>query len=710
MQFLNPLVLLGLAAASIPLLLHLLNLRKLKTIDFSSLRFIKELQKTQIRKLKLQQILLLILRTLIVICAVFAFARPVIKSALPVFGSHVKSSVVIVLDNSFSMDVSDEQGNRLKEAKSSALQVISALKDGDEVALISSTSVIEQRAISFTSNYQLITEQIQKLGIAPSVAGGHSMLRMASSLLGNSTNINRELYLITDAQKNLLKDKLDTLSISLPSTSVFVVPIGAGTTITGQNLSVDSIAVLTRIFQRDRPVDVEAFVRNNSDKSAQGVVVGMSYNNNRVAQRSIDIPAGETRSVPLSAEPNALSGITSGGAVQAKIEIDADALDIDNKRYFGFTLPAVQRVAIVGSPRQTSFLSLMMNTQDANSSLQTRVFQADEFLSANISQYDCVILCSSASQNELPRLKNFVQNGGGLLVFADEESDFSMNRIMLSNFSFGDISEVSVTPSSPLRTTSTDKIHPLFQGVFKGTTDSRAVVESPSIVKAYPSSGGQSIISMQGGSFLSESKIGEGRILYCAVPPTSAWSNFPLTGLFPVIVFRGTSYLCSREQLGMDVKAGTKTTITLPSRFASSTNYTVTDPEGVQAERTAVKMPSGSVIDLGSLYQPGVYSIKTSVAGGGGNVVATVSSNIPAEESRLDSYSPKELQSALKSDLSATAIEVIDSPSKIAQGVARARTGTELWKLFLILALCFAIAEMIVARSSASGSANVATA
>ena len=54
MTFLNPLVLLGLAAAAIPVLLHLLNLRKLKTIEFSSLRFLKELQKTKIRRLKLR--------------------------------------------------------------------------------------------------------------------------------------------------------------------------------------------------------------------------------------------------------------------------------------------------------------------------------------------------------------------------------------------------------------------------------------------------------------------------------------------------------------------------------------------------------------------------------------------------------------------------------------------------------------------------------
>ena len=79
MNFLNPFALIGMAAAGIPLLLHLLNLRRLKTIDFGTLRFLQELQQKQVRKLRLQQILLLILRTLIVVCAVLALSRPTIE-------------------------------------------------------------------------------------------------------------------------------------------------------------------------------------------------------------------------------------------------------------------------------------------------------------------------------------------------------------------------------------------------------------------------------------------------------------------------------------------------------------------------------------------------------------------------------------------------------------------------------------------------------
>ncbi|HEX9828971.1 MAG TPA: BatA domain-containing protein, partial [Bacteroidota bacterium] len=81
MTFLNPFILFGLLAAGIPILLHLLNLRKLRTIEFSTLSFLKELQRTKIRRIKIRQWLLLLLRTLLVICIVMAFARPTLKGS-----------------------------------------------------------------------------------------------------------------------------------------------------------------------------------------------------------------------------------------------------------------------------------------------------------------------------------------------------------------------------------------------------------------------------------------------------------------------------------------------------------------------------------------------------------------------------------------------------------------------------------------------------
>ena len=125
MIFLNPAVLFGLLAASIPVLIHLLNLRKLKKIEFSTLAFLKELQKNRIRKIKLKQWLLLALRVLIILLLVFAFARPTLEGiAIGGTTSAAKTTAVFILDDTFSMSVVDADGSYLNQAKQSIQELV----------------------------------------------------------------------------------------------------------------------------------------------------------------------------------------------------------------------------------------------------------------------------------------------------------------------------------------------------------------------------------------------------------------------------------------------------------------------------------------------------------------------------------------------------------------------------------------------------------
>ena len=104
MSFLNPLVLLALAAAAIPLLIHLLNLRKPQQVDFSSLTFIKELQRSTMQRVKIKQWLLLALRTLALLFLILAFARPTLTGNLAgVLGGQGPAALGVVVDTSPSM-------------------------------------------------------------------------------------------------------------------------------------------------------------------------------------------------------------------------------------------------------------------------------------------------------------------------------------------------------------------------------------------------------------------------------------------------------------------------------------------------------------------------------------------------------------------------------------------------------------------------------
>src|SRR5439155_504560 len=74
--FLHPLALVGLAAAAIPALLHLLERRVPPEAEFPPLRYLSEAERQNARRLKLRHLLLLILRTALIVLIVVAAARP----------------------------------------------------------------------------------------------------------------------------------------------------------------------------------------------------------------------------------------------------------------------------------------------------------------------------------------------------------------------------------------------------------------------------------------------------------------------------------------------------------------------------------------------------------------------------------------------------------------------------------------------------------
>ena len=79
LQFLQAWIWAFAALAALPIILHLLSRQRLKKIRFSSLMLLSRLEKSQMRRLRLRQLLLLILRTLAILALVFAFTRPLLR-------------------------------------------------------------------------------------------------------------------------------------------------------------------------------------------------------------------------------------------------------------------------------------------------------------------------------------------------------------------------------------------------------------------------------------------------------------------------------------------------------------------------------------------------------------------------------------------------------------------------------------------------------
>jgi hypothetical protein len=689
MNFLNPFVLFGLAAASIPVLLHLLNLRRLKTVDFSTLRFLQALRESRVRALKIQQILLLVLRTLLIIFAVLAFARPTIPTTLPLLGVDAKASVVLLIDNSASMEAADQRGSRFRQAQAAARSIIAALKDGDEVAILPLAGDVSQRAVSFTRTFSVALSQIDQLQIADGRADIGRALRSTESLLDNASHVRQDVMLITDGQRNIIdRDDSDTGFIIRRDVSMLIPTIGEGNKGLERNCSVDSVVVRTALVQPDKAVEVESWVRNGSSTDASGLTVWLSYNGVRVAQRSIDVPRGETRSVILSAPPRVR------GSIAVSVEIEDDAIDRDNVRYAGLVVPALASVAIVGPDESSRFVNVTFGLRKADPSIPpSTAFPSMADAVRQLGQFDVVYLAGGAIRpSEASALMQYVTGGGTVVVFATEDAG-TVDFIEAAGIRVGPMTYAS--DDRPMAIRQLDRTHPVFAGVFASPTGSDAAGRQlPSIRRQRTVDGASMIIESTLGGFMVEQAVGSGRIVAFGVAPTSEWSSFPGSGLFPATMVRLALYSMSTVLSQSAVAIGERIQVPVPPSLAGRSDISVIDATGVTSPAAVVESANGSVIVVPPQPAAGVVRVVTADS----VPLAAIAVNAPSTESRLDYLEPEALRDAAGRLLENGDQAVLLDPTKpLGAEVQRARTGSELWPLCVVLALLCALAEMLVA-------------
>src|SRR3954469_665270 len=136
MAFLSPILLSGLVLASVPIIIHLLNRRRFRLVEWAPMKYLKLTIKTNRRRLRIEQLILLAVRTLVVLLLVFAVARPVISSGGVAggLGARGRTSRLLVIDDSLSMGYVAEGGrSAFDAAKDAAGQLLKAVGPQDTV-------------------------------------------------------------------------------------------------------------------------------------------------------------------------------------------------------------------------------------------------------------------------------------------------------------------------------------------------------------------------------------------------------------------------------------------------------------------------------------------------------------------------------------------------------------------------------------------------
>ena len=691
MTFLNPAVLFGLLAASIPVLIHLFNLRKLKKIEFSTLRFLKELQKNKIRKIKLKQWLLLALRVMIILLLVTAFARPTLEG-ISIGGttSAAKTTAIFILDDTFSMSVVDQNGSYFNQGKQTIKNLLTQFEEGDEAGIILVSYQPDE--INLTTNLSKLENELGELKINYTTNELNNAIIKAAQVISTSKNFNKEIYLFTDFQKGrlsadenlvdlgeLLKENVKLYSFNFSGNEVY-------------NIALSELKVNTSIFEKNKTVSFSVNVNNFSNQPADNTIVSLYIDGNRSAQQTVNIQPGATQTINMEAP------LKATGYVDVFAEIEEDDVLHDNKRFTSIFIPEkINILLLYNNPEDSKYIKLALSSSSTSENLVITSKGLSQITGLPLINYNVIFLIGSNLPSGINnKLKDFLSNGGGIVVFPGSVPNMAGFSNLLTSLGLPSATQLikSDETGQPFEFEKVEFEHPLFRDIF--IEEAKTEIESPQISSYYriqTRGKGKSIISLvDGSSFMSEYSFSEGKVFLFNTSPVTNWSDFPLKSIFAPLINKSVFYLTSKNKSETDYLAGEKINVNISTR-----NLPQIRIEKPRKQEDLINLEENTGSDF--LVYPatnyaGIYKFYS-----GDKLLDNVSVNTDPVESKINYLANDDFDTYLKKiNFKGTHVKIGKDENPL-QVILQARFGSELWRYFLFAALLLALVEMTVARN-----------
>ena len=668
MIYQNPHLLYALFAIAIPILIHLFNFRKHKTIYFSSIRFLKEIKEENRKKSELKNLLILLSRILAIIFLVLAFAKPYI----PVNNTKISNDIFLYIDNSQSMDVDFGEGNLLNSAKNKAIEISQSYPSENNFYLI--TNDFDPKHIS-SYTPDAIKLQIEKIASSSKQRSITDIISRSSSIVSN----NSHLFFISDFQKNSLK--IDDLKGYEIKNKISLIPIVNKNT---SNISIDSLFTEGPIFTSDNEVAIHVVISNTSTKNIKDEVLFLYLDNKQKSQQYINLLAEETKEIVFKF-------LTSNNRfINGEIRTEDSPITFDNNLFFTLTKSEKINVTAINSASEnTAFNALFGN--------DTALFNFTSLKLENInhnalSKQDFIILngVTELSSGLLSTLLSFTSNGGSLLVVpATDLTNFNTFNILLNSLV---INTITSKTESELKINQFSTKHSIYKNVFTQALDK---ANYPISSRAYFLNNKKISTQIIGFAnkqdFLSAYALEKGTIYQFSSPLDNSYNNFTKHALFvPTLINMATSSILVNTPyyiIGSDKEI--------------SVNYTNTPTDiphikgnNIDIIPTLINKNGKQLLNpQNQITKNGIYSILNN-----NELVDKIAFNYNTSESIMSSLTSDELEDFIaKNNIENTTV-ISTENTGLKTIIKEQEIGKEYWKIALLLSLLFFAFEILLIK------------
>jgi hypothetical protein len=651
MAFLAPWMLLGMAAAAIPIILHLFFRSRYRRVAWAAMAFLRQSLEQTHRRLKFQEWLLLALRMALLLLLALAFARPFSRWRADAASPDQPVDAVFILDVSYSMSAREGQDTRLDLARRAALAALDQLPARSTVQILASadrTWLLGPRIPSRLDQARRLLEQ----GLFPSAeadgagpAPGHPRgvvslstdhlpaLRQAGELLRLGQSANKEVYLFSDMQRLGFERQRDALAQQALELSrlgtVSLVRCGQRVPRNATLLGIQPHSGIPQVGER---AAYAVLVRNGSREPLRNLVVTLVPDlqaSDKDSQTIAQLDPGEVRAISLTAR------FDRPGLHLLTAQLDGDDLAADN-RYDQVILVRDQvRVLVVdgrprpGEPEQAASYYLLHSLQPVPESARSkhlilpRLVSPREAAPALLADKDLAILVDvrlgegspEALDNAfLARLAEFVRSGRGLLLFAgDQVVAEEYNRILGDGY---DLLPARLGP--PASAGSSQPVHPdpariepgSFLAAFREEPlDRVAQVEVDKYLVAAPLE--DAVVALRysdGQPAVLRRKVGQGTVVLATTSADTTWTTWPILPTYLPFVHLTLSHLLNQQTQVHHFQAG-QPLRWHPPRALAGLNWVLAAPDGTRTRLAAESTAGPPVVQYAATFQAGVYHL-----------------------------------------------------------------------------------------------------
>ncbi len=660
---------------TLPIIIHLLSKSRIKTVEFSSLKFLAKLKKDAIRKLKLRQIILLILRTLLILLIILFFARPYIMTSNEDIYPEKGETLILQVDNSHST-AEKYQDKTLLQNK--LMEISRQAEFFDYPITLAIQNITDPNNIT---DYGMIENPAAFEKALTTIPSGHQAAQLTRSFqtiesyISKNKLLHTNLWTLSDFQT---RENYETdLKISLArltennNTTITLFPIRHH----GNNNAISKVLFPDQIIEINKNLLIKTHIQYWQE--FQENKVSLFIDNQRVAQ---DITKSPSETVDFEFAP------LKTGTITGYLTLPPDDLIADNKYYFALDIPEKVRILLVSKKIQHTYLTRALNA-GKESLFQVRNISPGILAMENLDDYDVLLFHNVAELNDIykDKLNNFLKRGKGIIVIPgiDNEID-SYNRFWHEQMGLPQWTRnLGGGTDSYLKLQNINTNHPVFAQVWAEKERFQSASRFYT-VPAFQANENHNVLIDYNTSHPFMMELNNRKIMLLGSFITAQESTLQLSGFFPVLLQQTVLYLSNFSHSLINQTVGD----TLRHRVFQPENITDYSLRTPMNKRYLPDMDDkNSELTFTNTEVPGFYRLYEK-----DEAVREFAVNLDSRETKGTFLSEKELKELVSEHSKNVAIYAGE------QSTDQLHSNKELNSIILILIILILISETIIAR------------